>query len=322
MSGFGSLLPDTSFVVADAVFVNPKQRGFRLPPVATTDMTTRREMFVRHRIRIHDARLRSPPPTLECEGFQLFDSPIRMGLGERELVSQRYYEYCEKLLKTAVRCQVARTVQHEFRTGFTGAQSYAQSVHADVCPYIEDVVQAPGGHHFAIFTVWRATSPGQTVEGMPLALCDVRTVADEDIVYADAWRKTEPKTRLVDCRLIYNTAQRWYYFPNMRPNEALIFKQYDSRQGHAALRASFHTAFMNPETPDGAPLRQSVEARALVIFPERDHERASRIARFKDPVPKLYRDGSVSDWRHEEMLDWRSVEGETGEVKESSAATW
>ncbi len=310
MSLFGSLLIDAPFVVAEAVFANPKHRGFRLPPMACTDLTTQREMFIRQRIRIHDARSLKAPPTLECEGFQIFDSPIQLDLRDRELVNQRYHEYCEKLVKTATRCQTARTVQHEFRTGFTGAEAYAQSVHADVCPCIEEVVQAPGRRHFAIFNVWRGTDPGQELKGMPLALCDARTVATKDIVYADAWRKTEPRTRLVDCRLIHNAAQAWYYFPRMSPDETLIFKQYDTREDNAALRTIFHTAFMDPGMRAGAPLRRSIEARVLAIFPERDDERSSRIARFRADVPKLHRDGSVSHWRHEEMLDWRCVAGE------------
>ena len=206
-------------------------------------------------------------------------------------------------------------MQHEFRTGFTGAESYAYFVHADVCPYLEDVVQAPGRHHFAIFNVWRGTDPGQVIKSTPLALCDARTVAAKDIVYADAWRRTEPRTRLVDCRLVHNVAQTWYYFPCMSPDEVLIFKQYDTRQENAALRASFHTAFEKPETPAGTPLRQSIEARVLAIFSERDEERASRKARFRASVPTLRRDGSVSDWRHEEMLDWRSIAEEVSEAR-------
>ena len=69
---FGSLLIDAPFVVAEAVFASPKHRGFRLPSVDDIDPTRNREMFVRQRIRIHDARSRAqsphsspspPPPT-------------------------------------------------------------------------------------------------------------------------------------------------------------------------------------------------------------------------------------------------------------------
>ncbi|MCY3768076.1 MAG: hypothetical protein OXG56_01730, partial [Gammaproteobacteria bacterium] len=158
MGLFDSLLINTPFVVAEALFVNPKHRGFRLPPLARTDLARRREMFVRQRIRIHDARMKAHPPALECEGFELFELPVQPDFSDRELVTHRFYEYCATLVQAATGCADARTVQHEFRTGFAGAESYARSVHADVCPYVEDVVQAPSGrHHFAIFNVWCGT---------------------------------------------------------------------------------------------------------------------------------------------------------------------
>lgn len=311
---FDSLLTDAPFVVAEAVFANPKHRGFRLPPVADTDLAGRRELFVRHRILIHDARAAVRPPTLEYEGFQLFDLSVRLDFSNRELMTPRFYEHCAKLVKDATGCQQARTVQHEFRTGVIGIESYARSVHADVCPYVEDVVQTPGRQHFAIFNVWCGT---EVVEDMPLALCDIQTVDPGNIVYADAWRRTEPRTRLVDCRLIHDTSQRWHYFPYMSPDEALIFKQYDTRQESPALRASFHTAFADPGRSDGTPKRQSIEARVLAIFPERDEDRENRKARFEASVPKLRRDGSISDWHHEEMLDWHGLTEETGEAETS-----
>ncbi|MDE0096086.1 MAG: CmcJ/NvfI family oxidoreductase [Gammaproteobacteria bacterium] len=314
---FDSLLTDAPFVVAEAVFADPKHRGFRLPPMARADLAGRRGMFLRQRIRIHDARLRAQPPTLGREGFELLDSPIRLDFSDRELVGRCFPEQCADLVGAATGCREVRTVQYEFRTGATGAESYAHTVHADVCPYVEDVLQVPDGRHFAIFNVWRGTEPGQAIEDMPLALCDARTVEAKDIVYADAWRRTQPRTRLVDCRLIHNTAQVWYCFPNLRPDEALIFRQYDTREEDAALRTTFHTAFADPGTPADAPRRRSVEARVLAVFPERDEGRVGRKVRFRACVPKRRRDGSVSDWRHEEMPDWL---GPPGKIPEAGAA--
>ena len=51
----------------------------------------------------------------------------------------------------------------------------------------------------------------------------------------------------------------------MRRDEALVFKVYDSaRDGRA--RFTPHTSFDDPDTPPGAPPRQSIEARALAFF--------------------------------------------------------
>ena len=298
-------LLEAPFVVSSSVFVNPRYRGTRLP--AGDDPTTLKragEMFLRKQIRVHDARSLAPAPSLEREGFHLIEAPILLDFGNREVVTTRFYDYCEDLVKAATGCLFAKTVQHEFRTGPAGKTAYAPRVHADVCPYIEDVMDVPDGRHFGLFNVWRSTDLHRQIEFMPLALCDVTTVAVADIVYADAWRRTETPTRLVDCRLIHDVAQSWHYFPLMTPDEALIFRQYDSRREDANLRATFHTAFEDPTTRAGAPLRHSVEARVLAVFREQDTERAHRRARFQAEVPKIHRDGSFAAWRHENMLDW------------------
>ena len=66
-------------------------------------------------------------------------------------------------------------------------------------------------------------------------------------------------------RLKYNPRHRWFYFPQMRRDEALVFKVYDSEKDGRA-RFTPHTSFDDPGTPAGAPPRQSIEARALVFF--------------------------------------------------------
>ncbi len=303
-------LVETPFVVSDSIFVNPKYRGTRLPPMAETDPTERREMFLHKPIRVHDARSLGQAPRLDVEGFQLFEAPIRLDFGDRKLVTTRFYEYCADLVKAATGCLAARVLQHEFRRetgeGEAGRTAYARMVHADVCPYVEDVLRAPEGRHFGLFNVWRNIDPAREIECMPLALCDVTTVAGTDIVYANARRRTEPKTRLVDCRLVHDTGQGWYYFPRMTADEALIFKQYDTRQEDASRRATFHVAFKDPTTQADASWRQTIEARVLAIFRENDPERTRRRARFQAEVPMVQRDGTISTWRHEEMVDWRN----------------
>ena len=51
----------------------------------------------------------------------------------------------------------------------------------------------------------------------------------------------------------------------MRPDEALVFKTYESeKQGHARWTA--HTAFEDPNTPPDARPRESIEIRTLAFF--------------------------------------------------------
>lgn len=111
---------------------------------------------------------------------------------------------------------------------------------------------------FAIINLWRPLDP---VAQLPLALCDARTLADEDrvpssLVYRDKIGETYG--------FHHNPAQRWYYFPWLTPSEALLIKIYDSEPTVARLTA--HTAFDDPTSPADAPARRSIELRALVFW--------------------------------------------------------
>ena len=63
----------------------------------------------------------------------------------------------------------------------------------------------------------------------------------------------------------YSPEQRWYYYPRMMQDEALVFKVYDKKAD--GPRFAFHTAFEDPLTPaEGAPPRRSIEVRTIAFF--------------------------------------------------------
>ena len=299
------------FVGSDGIFINPKYRGTRLSPEAMSTPEEWHGMFLRKPIRVHDARAREHAPSLSGQGFQLFDAPVRVDFGNPTEVDTRFHEYCADLVIAATGCLAAKVVQHEFRTGHQVGPprrgNYSRIVHTDLCPWVEDVVDMPPefrGHHFGMFTLWRGIDPEREIDYLPLACCDTATVATTDIVYADVRRRTEPPTRTIQCNLIHDAGQCWYYFPRMTPDETLVFQLYDTRQEAANLRGTFHTTFVDPTTPEDAPLRQSIDARVLAIFEARDLERDARRARFRAQVPDVRPGGSVSTWSIERMVDW------------------
>jgi hypothetical protein len=63
----------------------------------------------------------------------------------------------------------------------------------------------------------------------------------------------------------YSPAHRWFYVPDMMPDEALLLKCYDSATDGRA-RFMPHTAFEDP-TADKAKIlpRESIELRTLVF---------------------------------------------------------
>ena len=301
---------DAPFIVSDTTYINPKYRGTRLPFGDEVDQEELQETYFRKQFRVHDARMLKRAPSLEIEGFQLLQAPLpQLDFDNHELVTTRFYQHCNDLVKTASRCHVARAVQHEFRIGklipgTAGMGIYGAAPHTDMTPPIEDIVESRSGRHFAIYNIWRSIDPERYIEVMPLALCDVNTVGAADLIYGNTKRRTIPQTRLIYCRLIHNPDQCWYYFPRMTPGEVLIFKQYDTREENPCLRSTFHGAFKDPTTRKGAPLRKSVEVRVMATFPEKDTDRERRKERFRAQVPDAHLDGSFSQWRYEKMTDW------------------
>ena len=115
-------------------------------------------------------------------------------------------------------------------------------------------------HRFAIIQVWRAIH--RPIESSPLALADAKSVEFDDWMIAE---RRYPHRVGQTYRLKYNPAHRWIYFPAMRPDEAIVFKVYDSKKDGRA-RFTAHTAFCDPATRPGALPRQSIEMRAFAFF--------------------------------------------------------
>jgi len=113
---------------------------------------------------------------------------------------------------------------------------------------------------FAIIQVWRGIN--RPIQSSPLALADAQSVAPDDLMVAE---RRYPHRVGQTYRLKYNPNHRWIYFPEMRPDEAIVFKVYDSEKDGRA-RFTAHTSFNDPASPAGAPPRQSIEMRAFAFF--------------------------------------------------------
>jgi hypothetical protein len=62
----------------------------------------------------------------------------------------------------------------------------------------------------------------------------------------------------------YNPKHRWSYFSDMTPGEVLVFKTNDSDSNHPHHVP--HTAFNDPNCPEGVPPRTSIEMRAVAYW--------------------------------------------------------
>jgi hypothetical protein len=110
-----------------------------------------------------------------------------------------------------------------------------------------------------IINLWRPIRG--PLHDAPLAVCDAQTVSPDDLVPSDL---IYPHRVGETYGVKYNPAHRWFYIPEMRTDEVLLLKCYDSELDGRA-RFLPHTAFVDPTTPPDAPPRESIELRTLVF---------------------------------------------------------
>ncbi len=113
---------------------------------------------------------------------------------------------------------------------------------------------------FAVINVWRPI--GQPVRTTPLAICDARSIKPADLIVSE--RRAKERVGEVQ-QAIFSPDHRWYYFPAMRRDEALLIKVFDSAEDGRA-RFTIHAAFEDPTAPPDAPPRESIETRTFAFF--------------------------------------------------------
>lgn len=224
---------------------------------------------------IHNARLLDEPASLQRQGFEKIEHTSAVtNLEDDEQVRLHYYPETEDLLKQQTGAVKVVIFDHTIRVDDPGREARGlrepvRYVHNDQTE--RSAIRRVRDHldpneaeqrllkRFAIINVWRPI--GAPVLSTPLALCDARSMADSDLLPSDlVYRDKVGETFSVKA----NPAHRWYYYPQLRPDEALLLKIHDSRRDVARLSA--HTAFDDPTTPKDAPPRRSIELRALVFF--------------------------------------------------------
>jgi len=214
--------------------------------------------------------------SLDQNGFVFVEhkTAVRDFFDPRQLESV-YYPEVSELIKRWSGAARAVVFDHTLRSG-DEAEREAKLIREPVLSAHNDYTEWSGPNRvrevlpeesevllqsrFAIVQVWRAIN--QPIRSNPLAIADARSVAPGDLLLAE---RRYPHRVGQTYRLKYSPAHRWFYFPEMRRDEALVFKVFDSEKDGRA-RFTPHTSFDDPSTPAGAPPRQSIEARALVFF--------------------------------------------------------
>jgi hypothetical protein len=225
---------------------------------------------------------------LHSSGFELVNSPSAVkDFYDCDEVMATYYAECKAIAKSLTGAHTTFTFDHIIRepgkqfsgggtdrsfreTGVERGGGYIGSVHMDytdrttwdeyLALHGETVPQ--GANHVYALNFWRPLSA--TAHDNPLAVCDARTVSAKDLLEVDvygygaenySWHEIGIETFSVSI----SDQQRWYYYPELTPDDVLVIKSYDS-DGVIGTTCP-HASFTHPQ-PQGVA-RRSIELRVL-----------------------------------------------------------
>ncbi len=228
------------------------------------------------RVTIRNGRPGAEQLVIDRDGYRFVrhETKVVDFFDEAEIRS-RYYDEMIELVKAESGAKRVHVFDHTLRTADDDDRETRKirepvaRVHNDYTEWsgpqrvrdlLPDEAEQLLSRRFAIVQVWRPIR--HPVETFPLAICDARSLAPEDLVISE---RRYPNRVGQTYAVTYNPAHRWFWFPRMRRDEAIVFKVYDSMKDGRA-RWTAHTAFEDPTAPPNARPRESIEIRTLAFF--------------------------------------------------------
>lgn len=230
-----------------------------------------------HVLAIRDIHRARSHFTLDVQGFQLLHRASAVGdFWNEDEIRSTYYREAEALLKEVTGATRVDVFDHTLRRRVPdaadvrgkGPRQPANRTHVDqteksaperVRFELPEEADALLAGRMQIINLWRPIN-GPAYDA-PLAICDAKSVAPQDLVASDL---IFPKRAGEIYLVTYNPAHRWFYARGMQPDEVLLIKCYDSATDGRA-RFVPHGSFIDPTAPKDAPLRESIELRAMVF---------------------------------------------------------
>ncbi|OGM45386.1 GA4 desaturase family protein [Aspergillus bombycis] len=250
---------------------------------------------------IEDVRGQERAFALDIHGFQFIKHVSQHVASFEEASVKRYmYPEAEDILKNVTGATRAHVFSHITRTApyerveamadsadpdtkATSVMVPARHVHVDqsepgALEVVKDNMTALEAERlfktrWAIVNIWR---PLKVVPRDPLAVSDARSFHDDDLleIYGRVPGREKNKdydgaTKGSGFGMLYGKyapGQKWYYMSDMKPDEVVLIKCYDSKDDGQTARRTPHTAFVDPRTQGVQEARESLELRCLVFF--------------------------------------------------------
>lgn len=232
-----------------------------------------------HHMPLYDMRAVRDRLSFDRNGFLLVERPTEAGdLRDPAQVASHYLPEVERLVMELTGADKTICFGQMYRSDATGTTEGSQpafAAHVDygdrtVRQFTRDILGEEEAERwlrrrYMLINVWR---PVVEVRRSPLALVDASTVRAEDLVVSEVRGGLGDPDRatLYGYRLIHNPAHRWFHVPRMQPDEAMVFKLFDSDPDR--VQWTGHLAFNDPAAPPDAPPRESIEVRTISFMPE------------------------------------------------------
>ena len=271
------------------------------PGASKEDYKKRRDSIIRqHAVTVRDARTSQigglSSWKFEVNGFTFVPAPAPVeNFQDRACVRREYAPRLLELVKATTGANRAFVIGQQVRSEQTGrgtsSSSYARFAHSDYGPEFEPLFRRLLAARYGL-PGEEATSCGICCAGFwapierpafkdPLCLLDcssvdmerdmIRYIYQGDLKFAskrpEAERVPAAAQDAPAIAPVYSPRHRWFFTPDMRPEEAVIFKQYDWRESVAA-RACWHNSFRDNfhDAWEECPGRRSIEFRILLAF--------------------------------------------------------
>jgi len=233
-------------------------------------------VFEEHVMDVRNGRLNRERFDLDEHGFEFVDhqTQVKNFLNPDELKSI-YYPEVEALIKQVSGASRVVIFDHTIRSGDQTDREEkllrepVHRVHNDYTEWsgpqrvrdiLPDEAEELLKNRCAVIQVWRAIR--NPIESDPLAICEAETLSPNDLIASE---RRYPDRVGETYQISHNPDHRWFYFPKMTRDEALVFKVYDSEKDGRA-RFTAHTSFPDPTSPPDAAPRESIEIRTLAFF--------------------------------------------------------
>lgn len=236
----------------------------------------RKGKYQEYRMTVRDGRAIANQLSLEREGFIFVKHETKVkDFFDEEDVRSVYYPETEQLVKENSGAKRVLVFDHTLRSADSAMREAKQisgpvrNAHNDYTEWsgpqrVRDLLPNEAAEllkrRFAVIQTWRPIR--NPVEREALAIADARSIGTKELI---------PSSRVYPDRVgevyhcTFNPEHRWYYFPRMQRNEAMVFKCFDSMKDGRA-RWTAHCAFDDPAGRPDAPPRESIEMRTLAFF--------------------------------------------------------